>query len=177
MSGRVHMVRSAVAGPVEEDRKPVQRGRRRGGLDCNAVADRLAEAASILWEEKWAAYYAPLTGPMIGAATTKPLARRIGLMVVCLGLVLVNVAPQGVRWGLSLTTGDDDQPVRLVMTRDDPEEVRHAVPVRLGTRTLRVGGQEPLTLTTRDAGTRAMRAFASEAGAFFGSPVRSAEVA
>lgn len=172
MSGRVHTVRSVVTGPVEGDRKPVQRGRRRAGPDCNAVADKLAEAASILWQEKWAAYYAPLTGPLIGAATRKPLAKRIGLMVVCIALVLVNVAPADVHWDLTLTTDQDGQPVRLVMTRDDPE-ARYAVPVRLFDRSLRIGDQSPLTLTTRDAGIKAIRAIANEAGAFFGAPVRS----
>lgn len=173
MSRRLHVVRSAVSSPVQEDRRPVQRGRRRGGLTCVEIADKLAEAAGIYWADKYAASYGALLS-LVGSGSAKPVERRIGLMVVCLAVILINTAPPGARWDVDLTTTANGQPVRLVMHRDD---VRHAVPVRLDARTLKVGGQEPVTLTTRDAGTKSMRAFAAEIAAFFGAPVRSTESA
>lgn len=171
MTGRVHTVRAAVTGPVEEDRKPVQRGQRRGGPDCNRVADILTELASTLWLDKWSGSYGGL-GSLVGAATRKSVQDRVGLAVVCVAAVLHHAAPPGAGWELSLTTCDDRQPVRLVMLRDGGE-TRHAVPVRLSDRSLRVGLQPAFALTARDAGEKAIRAIANEAGAFFGAPVRS----
>jgi hypothetical protein len=160
------------ATPIEQDRAAPPAARRRSGPDCGLLADQIFAAAKSLWDDRWGAFYGPTARAIVGGASKKTVAEKIGLAAVVTAIALRAATPTGARWDAELRTDQDDQPLRLVFTRTDPE-ARHALPVRLHPRFVTVGAQSRVQLSASGAVASALRAMAAEAGAFFGSPVRT----
>lgn len=166
---RVDRVRGVT--PATQARRRPSRTRREGP-EATHMAETLAGEAGTMWEGRWGAFYGMLASPMVGGASTKTLAQKVGLGVVCLVHALRSAAPAGASWAIRLTSDEAGAPVALELDRDG--EVI-TVPVRLDRRSLRVGGHS-VFLAGKGATRGVLDALAREVAAFFGAPMRAAEV-